>query len=266
MPARNPFKQALAEGRLQLGLWQALASPLTVELCAGAGFDWMLLDGEHGPNDPPSLLAQLQAIGGSRTQAVGRPPIGETWVIKQYLDIGFTTLLIPMVDTPEQAARIVAACRYPPDGTRGVGSGIVRASGFSRRSDYLQVANDEICVLVQIETREGLSNLEAIVNTDGVDGVFIGPADLSAALGHRGKPSHPEVQAEIERAFRVIDAAGKPAGILMADETLARRHIEQGFRFVAVGSDVGLMVKATDGLLERYRPSGASAAAGGGVY
>jgi 4-hydroxy-2-oxoheptanedioate aldolase len=255
MPASNPFKQAIAEQRLQLGLWQALASPLTVELCAGAGFDWLLLDGEHGPNDPPTLLAQLQAMSGSTTHPVGRPPVGETWIIKQYLDIGFRTLLIPMVDTPEQAARIVAACRYPPDGARGVGSGIVRASGFNRRSDYLQVADDEICVLVQIETREGLSNLEGIVRTQGIDGVFIGPADLSAALGHRGAPSHPEVQAEIARALDVIRAAGKPAGILMADETLAQRHIEQGFTFVAIGTDVGLLVKATNGLLDRFRPS-----------
>lgn len=253
MPASNPFKQAIAEQRLQLGLWQALASPLTVELCAGAGFDWMLLDGEHGPNDPPTLLAQLQAMSGSTTHAVGRPPVGETWIIKQYLDIGFRTLLIPMVDTAEQTARIVSACRYPPHGTRGVGSGIVRASGFNRRNDYLQVADDEICVLVQIETRVGLSNLEAIVATPGVDGVFIGPADLSAALGYRGAPNHPEVQAEITRALTLIRAAGKPAGILMADETLAQRHIEQGFTFVAIGTDVGLMVKATNGLLGRFR-------------
>lgn len=266
MPAHNPFKQALAEGRLQLGLWQALASPLTVELCAGAGFDWILLDGEHGPNDPPSLLAQLQAMNGSGTHAVGRPPIGETWVIKQYLDIGFTTLLIPMVDTAEQAARIVAACRYPPNGTRGVGSGIVRASGFNRRSDYLQVADDEICVLVQIETCEGLSNLEAIAGTEGVDGVFIGPADLSAALGHRGAPGHPDVQAAIASAVETIQAIGKPAGILMADETMARRHIEQGFRFVAVGTDVGLLVKATNGLLERFRATSATPSVVSGVY
>lgn len=253
MPANNPFKLAIAEQRLQLGLWQALASPMTVELCAGAGFDWMLLDGEHGPNDPPTLLAQLQAMSGSATHAVGRPPVGETWILKQYLDIGFRTLLVPMVDTAEQAARIVAACRYPPHGTRGVGSGIVRASGFNRRSDYLQVADDEICVLVQIETRESLSNLEAIVAVDGIDGVFIGPADLSAALGRRGEPGHPEVQAEIARALNVIRAAGKPAGILMADETLAQRHIEQGFTFVAIGTDVGLLVKATNGLLGRFK-------------
>lgn len=255
----NPFKAALREGQLQLGFWQALASPLVAELCAGAGFDWLLLDGEHGPNTIASQLAQLQAISGHNVHAVGRVPIGETWIIKQYLDIGFTTLLVPMVDTAEQAAQVVRACRYPPHGTRGVGSGIVRASAFNRTPGYLAKADEQICVLVQVETLEGLRNLDAIAATEGVDGVFIGPADLSGAMGFLGKPGAPEVQDAIASAFRQVRAAGKAVGILTADRALAKGYIEMGFSFVAVGSDVGLFVKATDELLGAFRQTAAPA-------
>lgn len=262
----NGFKAALAERRPQIGLWQALASPLTVELCAGAGFDWLLLDGEHGPNDVPGLLSQLQALSAYPVHPVGRPPIGETWMIKQYLDIGFTTLLIPMVDTAEDARRLVRACRYAPQGDRGVGSGIVRASAFNRTAGYLDDANDQVCLLVQIETRQGLENLAEIAAVEGVDGVFIGPADLSAALGHRGKPGHPEVQTVIERAFDTIRQAGKASGILMADEVLARRYLALGCSFVAVGSDVGLLVQGTNALRARYIATPQAPSAGGQVY
>lgn len=254
--AINRFKQALAEGRTQIGLWQALASPIAAELCAGAGFDWLLLDGEHGPNDIPSLLAQLQAVAPFASHPVGRVPIGETRIIKQYLDIGFTTLLVPMVDTAEQAAELVRACRYPPDGVRGVGAGIVRASAYNRTSTYLAEADAQISLLVQVETKKGVENLKAIAETPGVDGVFIGPADLSAALGYRGQPGHPAVQTVIDDSARIIRAAGKAAGILMADQTLARHYIDIGFTFVAVGSDVGLMVKATNDLVAAFRESG----------
>lgn len=261
----NRFKARLKAGELQLGLWQALASPVAAELCAGAGFDWLLLDGEHGPNDIPGLLAQLQAVAALDSHPVGRVPVGETRIVKQYLDIGFTTLLVPMVDTAAQAAGLVRACRYPPEGVRGVGSGIVRASAYNRTAGYLAEADDQVCLLVQVETLEGVANLRAIAETPGVDGVFIGPADLSAALGHRGQPGHPEVQAVIEEGVRVIREAGKAAGILMADPALARRYIDIGFSFVAVGSDVGLLVKATDALLSDFRGT-AGPAGGGGVY
>jgi len=266
--AINHFKQALAEKRLQLGLWQALASPVTAELCAGAGFDWLLLDGEHGPSDIPMLLAQLQAVAPfPATHPIGRVPVGETHIIKQYLDIGFQTLLVPMVETAEQAAGLVRACRYPPDGVRGVGSGIVRASAYNRTAGYLADADAQICLLVQVETRTGVENLKAIAETPGVDGVFIGPADLSAALGHRGQPGHPAVQAVIEASLSTIRNAGKAAGILMADAALARRYIDLGFTFVAVGSDVGLLVKASDNLLAAFRDQPpAGAASTGGVY
>lgn len=259
--AINKFKARLQAGDLQLGLWQALASPVSAELCAGAGFDWLLLDGEHGPNDVPGLLTQLQAVSALGSHPVGRVPVGETHIIKQYLDIGFTTLLVPMVDTAEQAAALVKACHYPPQGVRGVGSGIVRASAYNRTPDYLAKADEQVCLLVQVENREGLSNLRGIAETPGVDGVFIGPADLSASLGYRGQPGHPDVVSVIEAGVRTIREAGKGAGILMADRKLARHYIDIGFNFVAIGSDVGLLVKATDDLLKEFRGTQAQGAA-----
>jgi 4-hydroxy-2-oxoheptanedioate aldolase len=263
--APNRFKAALAAGRAQIGLWQALANPLTAEICAGAGFDWLLFDGEHGPNDVPGLLAQLQAVAPFPTHAVGRPPLGEVRLIKQYLDIGFQTLLIPLVESAEQAALLVRACRYPPDGIRGVGSGVARASAYNRIGDYLAQADDEICLLVQIETRAGLDALDAIAATDGVDGVFIGPADLAAALGHRGRPGAAPVQAAIADAVARIGAAGKPAGILSADETQARRYLDLGFRFVAVGTDVGLLARGSSTLAAAFG-AGTAGAGGDGSY
>jgi 4-hydroxy-2-oxoheptanedioate aldolase len=265
--AQNSFKAAIQAGKAQIGLWQALASPLTAEISAGAGFDWLLFDGEHGPNDVPSLLTQLQAAAAFPVHCVARPPIGETRIIKQYLDIGFTSLLIPLVESADQAAELVRACHYPPDGVRGVGSGIVRASNFNRTEGYLDQADAQICLLVQVETLAGLENLAAIAATPGVDGVFIGPADLSAAMGFRGKPTHPQVQAEIERAFGVILEAGKAPGILMSDPALAKRYLQLGARFVAVGSDVGLLVSATGALARSFKSADATAApSSGGVY
>ncbi|MDE2112510.1 MAG: 4-hydroxy-2-oxoheptanedioate aldolase [Alphaproteobacteria bacterium] len=259
----NLFKQALREGRPQIGLWQALASPYTVEICAGAGFDWLLLDGEHGPNDVPMLLSQLQAVAPYSSHPVGRPPIGQTWIVKQYLDIGLTTLLIPLVDTAEHAAEMVKAVRYPPRGTRGIGAALVRAARWNRTPGYLNDADDQICLLLQVETVEGLRNLDAIATTEGVDGVFIGPSDLSGSMGHRGNPGHPEVQAAIEAAVARVKKAGKAPGILAADETMAKHYLSLGCLFVAVGSDVALLARGSNELLRRFkdlsvaeRPSG----------
>ncbi|HTK36780.1 MAG TPA: 4-hydroxy-2-oxoheptanedioate aldolase [Caulobacteraceae bacterium] len=263
-PLHNPFKAALKAGRLQLGLWQALANPYTAEICAGAGFDWLLFDGEHGPNDIPLLLSQLQAVAAYPVHAVGRPPIGETRLIKQYLDIGFTTLLIPLVETAEQAAELVRAVRYPPEGVRGVGSGIARASRFNRIPGYLDDASAEICLLVQVETLKGVENLQAIAAVEGVDGVFIGPSDLSAAMGLRGQPGHPDVQAAIATARRQISAEGKAAGILLTDEALARQAIEAGFTFVAVATDVGLLARGSSEMAARFGAAAKPTAAGTG--
>ena len=253
MPApKNRFKQALKEGRPQIGLWLALANANTAELLGGAGFDWLLVDGEHAPNDLPLLAAQLQALSRSTSHAVIRPPIGETWIIKQLLDIGVQTLLIPMVESGAQAADLVKATHYPPKGVRGVGAALARASEFSRTTDYLQTAGDEICLLLQVESRAGLEALDEIARTEGVDGVFIGPADLAADMGYLGKPGAPEVQKAVEKAILQIQSQGKAAGILTSDQSLARTYLALGATFVAVGSDVGLLVTSSDRLRMQF--------------
>lgn len=263
MPApRNSFKQALQEKRTQIGFWQALANPYTVEISADAGYDWLLLDAEHAPNDIPLLVAQLQAMKGSASHAVIRPPIGETFIIKQLLDIGAQTLLVPMIDSGEQAEAMVRAVRYPPHGVRGVGAALARASRFNRIPDYLQTANDEICLLLQIENRAGLAALDDIASVEGVDGVFIGPADLAADLGYLGKPGASEVQAEVEKALTRIQSHGKAAGILTADLALARRYVELGATFVAIGNDVTLFANATSKLLADFHAAEPAKGAG----
>lgn len=256
----NPFKAALAAGQPQIGLWLGLGSPYSAEICAGAGFDWLLIDGEHGPNDTLTLLAQLQAIAAyPASHAIARLPMGHgeigEMLIKQYLDLGAQTLLVPMVDTAAQAARIVRAARYPQnDGQGGIrGMGGARASAWGRRAGYYHEANAQVCLLVQVETLEGLANLDAIAATEGVDGVFIGPADLSASMGHVGNPGHPEVQAAIADAIARIRQAGKAAGILTPNEELARKYLELGCGFVAVGLDTGLLVQATSALATRFK-------------
>ncbi|HEX7856765.1 MAG TPA: 4-hydroxy-2-oxoheptanedioate aldolase [Sphingobium sp.] len=249
----NVFKQALADGQPQIGLWQALANPYTAEICAGAGFDWLLLDAEHAPNDVPRILSQLQAIANYPVEPVVRPPVGDTTLIKQYLDIGARSLLIPMVEDGEQAEALVRATRYPPDGIRGVGSAIGRASRWNRTPRYLHEAADDICLLLQIETRAGLGALDSIAATAGVDGIFIGPSDLAAALGHLGNPGHPDVQAVIEDAIARIRAAGRAVGILMADQTLARHYLDLGVTFVAVGTDVTILARGAEALAAAFR-------------
>lgn len=248
----NTFKKRLKAGNQLIGLWLGLADPYCAELAANAGFDWLLLDGEHAPNDLRSQLAQLQAIAPYASHPIIRPAIGDTVLIKQLLDIGAQTLLIPLVETAEQAAELVRAMRYPPQGIRGVGSALARASRWNSIPDYLDSADDQMCLLVQIETVKGLQNLDAIAAVEGVDGVFIGPADLSAALGHRGKPTHPEVQTAIEDAVKRIQYAGKAAGILMADAKLAQHYLELGCGFVAVGVDTTVLMKGLKSLANEF--------------
>ncbi|WP_165855760.1 4-hydroxy-2-oxoheptanedioate aldolase [Marinobacter sp. JSM 1782161] len=254
MPApRNTFKQALLERRPQIGLWVALASPYTAEICGGAGFDWLLIDGEHAPNDVPLMMAQLQALAASPCHTAVRATIGEPALIKQYLDIGAQTLLVPMIESAAQARDMVRAVRYPPQGIRGVGAALARASAFNRIPDYLQTANDEICLLLQIENRAGLEALDDIATTEGVDGVFVGPADLAADMGYLGNPGAPEVQAVVEDALKRIQSHGRAAGILSADPKLVERYLELGATFVAVGSDVGLLVKESTRLASAFK-------------
>ncbi|WP_174279665.1 aldolase/citrate lyase family protein [Sphingomonas bacterium] len=244
----NAFVARLAQGRPLLGLWQALATPYTAEICAGAGYDWLLFDGEHAPNTLQTLLAQLQAVAAHPVLPIARPPVGEPAIIKQYLDIGFPTLLVPMVDDARQAAQIVAATRFPPRGIRGVASATSRASGFGADARYLATAHERTALIAQIESRAGLAAVADIAAVDGVDALFIGPADLAASLGHLGEPRHREVQDAIDTAFAAIRAAGKPAGIFALDAADARARIVQGFAFVSVGTDIGVLANGARAL------------------
>ena len=261
----NLFKQRLQSGEAQIGLWLGLADPYCAELAANAGFDWLLIDGEHAPNDLRGLLGQLQAVAPYASQPVIRPVIGDTALIKQLLDIGAQTLLVPMVESAEQARQLVRAMRYPPSGVRGVGSALARASRWNSIPGYLDKADEQMCLLVQIENLEGLARLDEIVAVEGVDGVFIGPADLSAAMGHRGNPGHPDVQAAIEDAIVRIGKAGKAAGILSADQTLARRYLELGAKFVAVGVDTTVLMRGLQTLASAFKDAPLPTSAGG-VY
>ncbi|TNF84741.1 4-hydroxy-2-oxoheptanedioate aldolase [Pseudomonas sp. ICMP22404] len=260
----NTFKQRLKSGEAQIGLWLGLADAYCAELAANAGFDWLLIDGEHAPNDVRTLLGQLQAVAPYPGQPVIRPVIGDTALIKQVLDLGVQTLLVPMVESAGQARELVRAMHYPPSGIRGVGSALARASRWNSVPGYLDKADEQMCLLVQIESREGLANLDAIAAVEGVDGVFIGPADLSASMGFRGNPGHPEVQAAIEDAIARIRQAGKAAGILSADEKLARRYIELGAAFVAVGVDTTVLMRGLQTLAATFKD--APKPATGGVY
>jgi len=272
----NTFRDALRAQQAQIGLWLGLADGYCAEILAGVGYDWLLIDGEHAPNDLRSILAQLQGIASAHSalapgqvapHPVARVPFGTgdagTALIKQFLDIGVQTLLVPMVDTPEQAAQIVRAAKYPPEGIRGMGSPLARASRWQAYPQYVHEANAQVCVLLQAETVEAMRNLDAIAATPGVDGVFIGPADLSASMGHTGNPGHPDVQVAIQDGIARILRAGKAPGILATTEAQARQWLAAGALFVAVGVDTMLLKAAAEDLLQRYRGGGAAPAAAG---
>ncbi|UUX97104.1 4-hydroxy-2-oxoheptanedioate aldolase [Aquabacterium sp. J223] len=249
----NAFKQALREGRPQIGLWVGLADPYVAELLATTGYDWLLIDGEHAPNDLRSVLAQLQAVAPYGSHPIVRPPIGDTALIKQILDTGAQTLLVPMVESAQQAAQVVAATRYPPRGVRGVGSALARSSRWNRIDGYLHAADDQMCVLVQVESAQALSQVSAIAAVDGVDGVFFGPADLSASMGLLGQPGHPDVQQAITGGIAAVRQAGKAAGILTADAPLAKHYLSLGALFVAVGVDTMLLARAASAQLALFK-------------
>lgn len=248
----NLFKKRLIEQVPQLGLWCTLSTAFAVESVAGAGFDWLLLDTEHSPGDVLTVMNQLQALSGfSGVAPVVRPASNDPVLIKRFLDIGAQSLLIPYVQSAEEARQAVAAVRYPPRGIRGV-SALTRATQFGRHSDYVARADDEIALLVQIETQAGLDALEDIASVDGVDGVFIGPGDLAASLGLIGQLSHPTLVAAVEDAIVRIRAVGKPAGILSGDVQFAKRCLELGTGFTAVGVDVGILARGADALARQF--------------
>jgi 4-hydroxy-2-oxoheptanedioate aldolase len=263
---RNTFRDALRAGRPQLGLWVGLADANAAEALAATGYDWLLLDGEHAPNDPRSVLTQLRALAPYPVHPVVRPVQGDVALIKQYLDIGAQTLLVPMVDSAEQAALMVRAMRYPPDGLRGMGAALARASRWNQIPDYVHLANEQMCLLVQAETTLAIDNLAAIAAVGGVDGVFFGPADLSASMGLRGQPGHPDVQRVLLDGIATVRAAGKAPGILMADPQVARQYLDAGALFVAIGVDTTLLVRAASELIRGFRPGSADVAAPAWVY
>lgn len=240
----NAFKAAIKADLTQLGLWLSCANPYTAEIAATSGYDWLLIDGEHGPNDIPTLLAQLQAIAPYDSHPIVRPVNKDPALIKQILDIGAQTLLVPMVDTAQDARDLVSAMRYAPRGIRGVGASIARASRWGRIEDYTDKVEEELCLLVQVESVKGLQNLDEILEVEGVDGVFIGPADLSASMGHMGDAGHPEVKAAIENAIRRICASGKAAGFLAPDPDVAKHYLACGAKFLAIAIDTMLFTKA----------------------
>jgi len=248
----NAFKRALRAGKPQIGLWSSLSSNYTVEVIAGAGFDWILLDTEHSPSDLENLLTQLQAAAPYPTHPVVRVPWNDMVTMKRVLDIGAQSLLVPYVSTPDEARNAVSFTRYPPGGVRGV-AGTTRATRFGRIQDYAKRAHEEICVLVQVETQQALDSIDAIAAIDGVDGIFIGPADLHASLGHTGEIANPKVKPLIDDAIRRIRKCGKAPGILTPDEADARHWLECGALFVAVGADVGILARGAEALAGKFK-------------
>jgi 4-hydroxy-2-oxoheptanedioate aldolase len=248
----NRLKRALREGRPQIGLWCSLCSNIAAEVIAGSGFDWILIDTEHAPNELPMVLSQLQAMAGSAATPVVRPAWNDLVLIKRVLDVGAQNLLIPYVQTVEEARAAVAAVRYPPHGVRGVAVSH-RANRFGRIKDYFARANEEIGLILQVETRATLENLDAIAAIEGVDALFIGPSDLAAALGHLGDPGHAEVRAAIEQAVKRIRHAGKAAGILAHVEADAHHWLGQGCTMVGVGGDAGLLARASEALAAKFK-------------
>lgn len=253
MDYTNHFKQKL-KNQQQIGLWVGLADAYGTEIAANAGYDWLLIDGEHAPSDLRTTLAQLQSIAAYPSQAVVRPPIGSVQLIKQLLDIGAQTLLIPMVETVEQAQLMVKAVRYPPEGVRGVGAALARATRWNSIPDYYATAHENICLLIQIESVEGIKNLDEILKVEGIDGVFIGAVDLSATMGYQGNPNHPEVQKTVIDAIQRIRAAGKAAGILSTQHDATQQYLELGTEFVAVGVDTSVLMNSLRELLAKYKP------------
>ncbi|MGA7814732.1 2-dehydro-3-deoxyglucarate aldolase [Caballeronia sp.] len=250
-PLPNAFRQAVCGGETLIGCWASLASPIATELLGIIGFDWMLLDAEHAPNDVLTLIPQLMALKDSRSAPVVRPPANDSVFIKRLLDSGVSNFLVPFVDSAEDAARAVSATRYPPQGIRGV-SVSQRGNRYGTVPNYFDIANDNVCVIVQIESRKAVEAIDEIVAVDGVDAVFVGPSDLAAAYGHIGNANHPEVQQAIARVFERAQAAGKPSGILAPVQADAERYISMGCRVVAVCADMGLLKTAAQTVQKHF--------------
>lgn len=248
----NSLKSDLRAGKKLIGCWSSLSNAITTEVLGVAGFDWILLDGEHSPNDVTTFIPQLMALKDSASAPVVRPTCNDAVEIKRLLDAGFYNFLIPFVESADDARRAVAATRYPPQGIRGV-SVSQRSNRYGTVPDYFKSVNEQICVMVQIESHAGVAAAREIAAIDGVDCIFVGPSDLAAGMGHLGNSGHPDVQAVIAAVFADARACGKPAGILAPVEADARRYMAMGATFVGVGSDLGAFRSATQALCDRYR-------------
>ncbi|WP_308204567.1 aldolase/citrate lyase family protein [Mycolicibacterium flavescens] len=250
----NRWTQRIGDGDPRFGMWLASGSGYVTEICAGSGIDWVLLDQEHAPNDLRTTLEQLQVLAGyPDVDVLVRPPSADPVFIKQLLDIGVQNIIVPMIDDAREAAAAVAATRYPPAGIRGVGSALARASRWNRISDYLVTADATVSLTVQVESVAGLAHLGDIADVDGVDAVFIGPADLAASMGKLGQPEHPDVLRAIEKALETILEHGKSAGVNAFKESVARRYVGAGASFVLVGADVALLARGAEELTAKYR-------------
>ncbi len=254
------FRDALAAaGRPLAGMWVCSGSPLVAEICAGAGLDWLLIDAEHSPNGLESVLAQLQAVHGYPGQVLVRPPVNDTVLIKQYLDLGAQNLLVPMVNSAAEARAAVAATRYPPHGVRGVGSALARSGRWNRIPDYLARAGQTISLTVQIESTAAVAAVEDILAVDGVDAIFLGPSDLAASMGLLGQQEHSEVRAAVEHCLTAAATAGKPAGVNAFNPDTARHYLAAGASFILVGADVAVLARASEGFAQAFIPAGDSA-------
>lgn len=256
---RNDFKRNLTEGKTRFGLWLALADAYAAEVCANSGFHWLLIDGEHAPFDQRSILATLQALAAYPVEAVLRVASDDPVHLKQVLEMGVRNVLVPMIENADQARALASAVRYPPLGKRGVGSGLGRSSRWNSYEDYLASDDQGICLLAQVESRDGLTNLAQIASVAGIDGIFVGPADLAASMGYLGQPSHSEVTNAVCEAIASIRSLGKIAGVYCTDESLARRYMKHGATMVAVGADTSLLLRAAKELLRRYLSDEAAA-------
>ena len=250
----NKFKEAIKKGQMQYGLWNGIADTYAAEIVGGAGFDFVLIDGEHGPFDLRSIILQLQALAAYNTTPIVRPPVGDPVIVKQLLDAGVQTLLVPMIESAEQAELMVNAMRYPPNGMRGVGTALARAAQWNRVNNYFQDADGQMCLIVQVESMKGYEALDDILKVDGVDAVFVGPADLAGSMGYLGQPMHPEVVEKVTSAMTRIKAAGKVAGTLAVKDELVQAYKNAGANIIGLGVDLVMLAKATRALAAKYKP------------
>ncbi|EZH72912.1 hypothetical protein ATO12_22550 [Aquimarina atlantica] len=252
--SKNTFKEAVCNRETIYGIWNGIVDTITAEILAGSGFDWIVIDGEHAPFDLRTIQTQLQVMAAYDVQVVVRPPVGDSVLIKQLMDMGVQSLLVPMVESASQAEDLVKAMRYPPEGYRGIGTALARASKWNRTNDYFLDANNEMCLICQVESVQGINNLEEILAVNGVDGVFIGPADLAGSMGYLGQPNHPKVKEVIVKAIQFIKAKGKTAGVLSVSKEIVNYYSEHGANMIGVGIDTLLLAKAAKGLVEDYKP------------